>query len=49
VPVYSTMMFQIAADFPGIPNVLRFTLSEIRFWYNGERSSLKQRTKPRKK
>jgi hypothetical protein len=44
-PVHAEMMLQIASDYPGLPDVRELTLSQIRFWYDGARSMLKQRTK----
>ncbi len=41
------MMLQIAMDFPALPDVRGLTLTEIRFWYDGERSMLQQRTRRR--
>lgn len=43
--VYGEMLVQIAMDFPGLPNVNALTLTNIRFWYNGLRGTLKARTK----
>ena len=47
--VYAEMMLQIAMDFPSLPNILAMTLSDIRFWYNGLRPTLKRRTAPKQK
>jgi hypothetical protein len=44
--VYGEMLIQISLDFAGLPDPRELTLSEIRFFYNGLREILKQRTKP---
>lgn len=43
--VYSEMLLQICMDYPGLPDVRTMRLSEIRFFYNGERASLRKATK----
>jgi hypothetical protein len=43
------MMMQITMDFPALADVRTFKLSEIRFWYDGLRATLKKRTAPQKK
>jgi hypothetical protein len=48
LPVHSTMLLQIALDYPGVPDVRQLRASELRFFYDGLRGSLKQRTKARK-
>lgn len=47
VPVYTEMIFQIASDFPGLPDPRTMTLSEIRWWYEGVRPALKKHTAPK--
>ena len=44
--VYREMLIQISLDYAGLPDPRDLTLSEIRFWYDGLRETLKQRTKP---
>lgn len=45
VAVYSEMLLQIALDYPGVPDVRTLKAHEIRFFYNGLRATLKERTK----
>ncbi len=45
--VYSEMIFQICADYPGIPDVRDLSQSEIRHFYEANRKNLHERTKPR--
>lgn len=40
------MMLQICAAYPGLPDVRTLTLSEIRWFYDGERPMLREHTKP---
>lgn len=44
--VYGEMLIQISLDYAGLPDSRELTLSEIRFFYNGLRETLKQRTNP---
>ena len=46
--VYSTMLLQVSMDYPGVPDVRTLTMSDLRFFYEGLRGSLKHRTKPKK-
>jgi hypothetical protein len=46
VAVYGEMLIQISLDYAGLPDPRELTLSELRFFYNGLRDILKQRTKP---
>lgn len=43
--MYLEMMLQICTDYPGLPDVRTLTLREIRFFYNGLRDGLYERTK----
>lgn len=43
------MLLQICADYPGLPNPKTLTLGQIRFFYSGIRSQLKETTKPKNK
>lgn len=45
--VYSEMLIQICRDYPGLPDPRTLTLTEIRFFYDGLRESLKRATQPR--
>lgn len=47
--VYSEMLLQISHDYPGLPDPRTLTLDEIRFFYNGLRSSLHKATKRRER
>ena len=47
LPVYGEMLQQICLDYGGLPDVRRMTLSEVRFWYDGIRGILRDRTKPK--
>lgn len=47
-PVYSEMLLQICRDYPSLPNPRSLTMSEIRFFYNGSRTTLHEMTRPRK-
>lgn len=49
LPVYGEMLLQICRDYPALSDPRTLTMSEIRFWYNGLRSELREHTKPRKK
>lgn len=48
LPVYGEMLLQICRDYPGLPDARSLTLSEIRFFYEGMRATLKRRTQPPK-
>ena len=43
--VYGVMLTQICMDFPGLPDPRSLRLREIRFFYDGLRHSLRDRTK----
>ena len=43
--VYTEMFLQICRDYSSLPDPRTLTMSEIRFYYNGLRSELKQHTK----
>lgn len=43
--VYSEMLLQITMDYPGLPDPRTLTNSEIRFFYEGLRPSLRKHTK----
>jgi len=45
--VYQEMLLQIARDYQGLPDIRTLRAFEIRFFYNGLRSELKQHTKPK--
>ncbi|HEY8946455.1 MAG TPA: hypothetical protein VIM73_19525 [Polyangiaceae bacterium] len=47
--VYGEMILQICSAFPGLPDVRTMTLSEIRWFYDGERPMLREHTKPKAK
>lgn len=47
--VHRQMLLQICLDYASLPDPRTLTASEIRFFYDGIRDSLKERTKPRKK
>lgn len=47
--VYREMILQICAAYPGLPDVRTMTLSEIRWFYEGERPMLREHTKPQPK
>lgn len=49
VAVYGEMLRQIAIDYSGLPDLRSLSMSEIRFFYEGLRHSLQQRTRPRPK
>jgi hypothetical protein len=44
--VYREILLQIARDYPGLPDVRTLTMSELRFFYEGLRPSLRQHTHP---
>lgn len=46
--VYGEMLLQITLDYPGLPDPRSLRLFEIRYFYDGIRSQLHERTKPRK-
>ena len=46
-PVYSEMMLQISKDFSALPDVRTMTLSQIKFFYEGNRAELRVSTKRR--
>lgn len=46
LPVYTEMMLQIATEYSGLPDVRTLALSEIRFFYEGLRPTLRKHTKP---
>lgn len=43
--VFRAMLIQVCLDYPGLPDARTLTLSEIRFFYDGIRESLIERTK----
>lgn len=45
VPVYAEMLLQICHEYPGLPDPRTLDLSEIRFFYDGCRGSLRKHTK----
>ena len=47
--VYREMILQICLDYPGLPDVRTLSGSQIRFFYEGIRESLKKGTMPGKK
>lgn len=47
VDLHVEMLLQITTDYPGLPDVRTLTASDIRFFYNGLRQSLKKHTQPR--
>ncbi len=49
VPAYIEMLLQICRDYPGLPDPRTLTAYEIRFFYDGLRSELKEHTKPKPK
>jgi hypothetical protein len=42
VPVYQSMLLQIARDYPGLPDVRTLSMSDIRFFYDGLRPEIAQ-------
>lgn len=44
VVVYTEMVYQIARDYPGLPDVRSLSASQIRFFYEGLRQELKKHT-----
>jgi hypothetical protein len=44
--VYAEMLIQICMDYPALPDPRDLTMTEIRFFYDGLRESLKKRTSP---
>lgn len=47
--VYREMLLQIALDYHSLPDVRTLTMSEIRFFYEGLRASLRKHTAPSNK
>jgi len=45
--VYTEMFIQIARDYSGLSNIRELKAHEIRFFYEGLRSELKEHTKPK--
>lgn len=45
IPVYTEMLLQVCFGYPGLPDVRTLTIQEIRFFYDGLRSTLKKDTK----
>jgi len=45
--VYCEMLLQIARDYSSLPDVRTLLASDIRFFYDGLRSELKEHTKPK--
>ena len=43
--VYTEMLLQICADYPGLPDAKALKMSEIKFFYEGSRAGLKKYTK----
>jgi hypothetical protein len=46
LPVYGEMFLQICQDYHSLPDPRTLTLAEMRYFYSGLRSGLKQHTKP---
>jgi len=46
--VYAEMFLQICRLYPSLPDPRTLSSTEIRFYYEGIRSELKENTKPRK-
>jgi hypothetical protein len=46
--VYGEMLLQISMDYPGLPDPRTLSMSQIRYFYDGLRGALKERTKPPK-
>ena len=46
--VYREMLYQICLDYSGLPDFRTLTLSDITFFYDGLRPTLKAHTKPQK-
>lgn len=46
--VYTEMYLQICRDYSGIPDARTLEAHEIRFFYDGLRSELKEHTKPKR-
>lgn len=42
--VHREMLYQIASDYPGLPDVRTMTIGEVRWWYEGLRPSLRKAT-----
>jgi hypothetical protein len=42
------MLLQICREYPGLPDARALTMAEIRFFYEGLRSELRERSKPKK-
>jgi len=47
--VYGEMFLQICRDYSSLPDPRSLKLNEIRFYYNGLRSELKEHTRPKGK
>jgi hypothetical protein len=47
--VYTEMILQVTRDFSGIPDYRTMNMSEIRYFYEGLRTELKEVTKPQPK
>ncbi len=47
--VYGEMLLQVCREYPSLPDPRTLRNSEIRFFYEGLRAELKERTKPRPK
>ena len=45
--VYTEMLWQISRDYPGLPDARTLRANEIRFFYEGLRSELKEHSKPK--
>jgi hypothetical protein len=43
------MLLQICADYPGLPDPRTLSMTEIEFFYEGIRASLREASKPRPK
>jgi len=43
------MLLQICRDYPGLPDPRTLTMGQVRFFYEGLRSELREHTKPRPK
>jgi hypothetical protein len=47
--VLGSMFRQICLDYPGLPDPRSLTANEIRFFYDGLRAGLRERTKPKQR
>ncbi len=47
LPVYGEIILTVVREYPGLPDFRTMKLSELRYFYNGIRSELRERTKPK--